>query len=156
MNTMSLYESGDSSGVDSLKDICNNNITNHILEEISLEKLATCIVRGGWPENIDVSKNNVHLMPKSYMDNIINEDLNNFDDGVMYDKHKVELLLKSLARNESTTVSESSLLNDIIANDNESMSRNTINKYLEALSRLFIINNQPPFSSNLRSSLRVK
>lgn len=56
MNTMSLYESGDSSGVVSLKDICNNNITNQILEEISLKKLATCIVRGGWPENIDVSK----------------------------------------------------------------------------------------------------
>lgn len=68
----------------------------------------------------------------------------------------MELLLRSLARNETTTVSDSSLLKDIIEQDNESMSRNTIAKYLQALSRLFIFNNQIPYSPNLRSSLRVK
>lgn len=95
-------------------------------------------------------------MPRSYMENVINEDLNNLDDGIEYDKHKTELLLRSLARNESTTVSDSSLLKDMIAQDNEAMSRNTIAKYLGALDRLFIFNNQTPFSPHLRSSLRVK
>lgn len=127
-----------------------------MLEEIPLEKLATYIVRGGRPENILVDDKKVHLMPRAYMDNLISEDINNLDDGVKYDKHKTALLLKSLARNESTTVSDFSLLKDIIAQDNESMSRNTIAKYLEALNRLFILNNQTPFSPNLRSSLRVK
>ncbi len=156
MNTMSLYESGDSSGKISLKELCDNKLTMQMLDEISLEKLATFIVRGGWPENIFIDDKKVHLMPRAYMDNLINEDLNNLDDGVEYDKHKVSLLLKSLARNESTTVSESTLLKDIVTNDDESMSRNTIAKYLEALNRLFIFNNQAPFSPNIRSTLRVK
>lgn len=155
MNTMSLYESGDSSGKISLKDLCDGKFTMQMVDEVSLKKLATYIVRGGWPENILTDDNKVHLMPRAYMDNLISEDLNNLD-GVEYDKHKISLLLKSLARNESTTVSDLTLLKDIIARDEESMSRNTITKYLEALNRLFIFNNQAPFSPNLRSSLRVK
>lgn len=156
MNTMSLYESGDSSGKVSLKELCDNNLTPLMLEEVSLERLATYIVRGGWPENISVSDKKVHLMPRAYMENIVGEDLNSLDDGIEYNRHKTALLLKSLARNESTTASDSSLLKDIIDRDNESMSRNTIAKYLEALNRLFIFNNQAPFSPNLRSALRVK
>lgn len=156
MNTMSLYESGDSSGKISLKELCNDNLTMQMHEEVSLEKLAIYIVRGGWPENISVDDKKAHLMPRAYMENVISEDLNNLDDGIGYDKHKATLLLRSLARNESTTVSDLSLLKDIIERDNESMSRNTIAKYLSALNRLFLFNNQLPFSPNLRSSLRVK
>lgn len=156
MNTMSLYESGDSSGKVSLFDICNGNLTMQMLEEVSLERLAFYIVRGGWPENISVDEDKAHLMPRSYMQTVVEEDINNLDDEIEYNRHKVELLLRSLARNETTTVSDSSLLKDIIEQDNESMSRNTIAKYLQALSRLFIFNNQIPYSPNLRSSLRVK
>ena len=156
MNTMSLYESGDSSGKVSLFDICNGNLTMQMIEEVSLERLAFYIVRGGWPENISVDEDKAHLMPRSYMQTVVEEDINNLDDEIEYNRHKVELLLRSLARNETTTVSDSSLLKDIIEQDNESMSRNTIAKYLQALSRLFIFNNQIPYSPNLRSSLRVK
>ena len=156
MNTMSLYESGDSSGRVSLSELCKGNLTMQLLEEVSLEKIATYIVRGGWPENIAVSEQNAHLMPRAYMDTVVEEDLNNLDDDTEYNKHKVQLLLRSLARNESTTVSDSSLLKDIQDQESDSMSRNTIAKYLEALSRLFLFNNQAPFSPNLRSSLRVK
>lgn len=156
MNTMSLYESGDSSGKVSLFDICNGNLTMQMLEEVSLERLAFYIVRGGWPENISVDEDKAHLMPRSYMQTVVEEDINNLDDEIEYNRHKVELLLRSLARNETTTVSDSSLLKDIIEQDNESMSRNTIAKYLQALSRLFIFNNQIPYSPNLRLSLRVK
>ncbi len=156
MNSMSLYESGDSSGNVSLKKLCNGNLGMQMLEETSLVKIAEYIVRGGFPENITVDSQKAHLMPRAYMDSVIEENLNNLDDGVEYNKHKAQLLLRSLARNESTTVSDSSLLKDIIDQDNESMSRNTIAKYLEALNRLFLFNNQAPFSPNLRSSLRVK
>lgn len=156
MGTMSLYESGDSSGRVSLYDLCNGKLEAQLLEETPLDRLATCIVRGGWPENISVDAKMAHLMPRAYMDNIINEDLNSLDDGVEYDRHKTQLLLRSLARNEATTASDSSLLKDIASQDGETMSRNTVAKYLEALSRLFIFNNQPPYSPNLRSSLRVK
>lgn len=156
MNTMSLYESGDSSGKVSLQELCNGKLTAQMLEDISLEKLATYIVRGGWPENICVDEKKVHLMPRAYMANIVSEDLNKLDDDIEYDSHKTQLLLRSLARNECATVSDLSLLKDIIAQDKESMSRNTIAKYLEALNRLFIFNNQLPYSPNIRSSLRVK
>ena len=156
MNTMSLYESGDSSGKVSLLDICNGNLPMQMLGETSLNDLAFYIVRGGWPENISVDQDKAHLMPRSYMETIIGEDMNGLDDGMTYNRHKTELLLRSLARNEATTVSDSSLLKDIVEQDNESMSRNTIAKYLQALDRLFLFNNQLPFSPNLRSSLRVK
>ena len=156
MRTMSLYESGDSSGKVSLEELCNGNLTMQMLEEVALERIASIIVRGGWPENITVNDKKAHLMPRAYMETVIDEDLNNLDDGIEYNKHKAQLLLRSLARNESTTASDSALLKDIIEQDSESMSRNTIAKYLEALNRLFLFNNQLPFSPNLRSSLRVK
>lgn len=156
MNTMSLFESGDSSGKISLEQLCNGTLQEQMLDETSLCDLAYYIVRGGWPKNISTTKDNAHLMPRSYMETIIEEDLNRFDNEIEYDRHKMRLLLKSLARNESTTVSDMSLLNDIIEQDNESMSRNTIKKYLDAFERLFLLNNQKPFSPNLRSSLRVK
>nr|MCR4661885.1 DUF4143 domain-containing protein [Clostridia bacterium] len=156
MNTMSLYESGDSSGKISLKDLCNGNIYAQLLEDISLENIAYYVVRGGWPGNISVDAKKSCLMPRAYMKTVIEEDIQKLDNNIDYNQHKIELLLRSLARNESTTVSESALLRDIIENDNESMSRNTISKYLESLNRLFLFNNQKPFSPNLRSSLRVK
>ena len=154
-NTRSLFESGDSSGKVSLEDLCNGKLEDQILESVSLETLAYYIVRGGWPANIGVDEKLAHLRPQAYRRSII-DDLNRLDDGVEYNPHKAELLLRSLARNESTTVSLSSLANDITEKDNESRGRNTIDKYLESLNRMFLFNNQLPFSPNLRSSLRVK
>lgn len=156
MNTMSLYESGDSSGVVSLKKLCRGNLDMQMVKEATLEELAYYIVRGGFPGNISVPENKAHIMPKAYMEGVANEDLNKLDDEIKYNSAKVLLLLKSIARNESTTVSDSSLLKDIIANDDNSMSRNTIAKYLAALDRIFLFNNQDPFSPNYRSGLRVK
>ena len=156
MNTMSLFESGDSSGVVSLKELCRGNLKMQMVEEATLEDLAYYIVRGGFPENIYVPENKAHIMPRAYMDGVAKEDLNKLDDGIEYNSAKILLLLKSLARNESTTVSDSSLLKDIIANDDNSMSRNTIAKYLSALDRLFLFNNQDSFSPNYRSGLRIK
>lgn len=154
MNTMSLYESGDSSGQISLHELCSGKLSAALCENMSIERLAHLIVRGGWPENVS-NKTNVHLMPRSYMQTIAENDLNSLDDGVEYNRAKVELILKSLARNEATTASDLAILKDING-VGETLSRNTFTKYLEALTRLFIFNNQSPFSPNVRSSLRVK
>ena len=156
MNTMSLYESGDSSGIISLKDLCENKFESKVLEETNLEKLAYLIVRGGWPGNIDVSVNDCDELALGYMENVAKTDLKQLDKDIDYNEHKAKLILKSLARNESTTVSNLSILNDIIENDNSSISKNTLSKYLDAFNRMFLFNNQEPFSSNIRSSLRVK
>lgn len=156
MNTMSLFESGDSTGAISLQDLCNGNLHDQMVEEASLSQLAYLIVRGGWPANIGSDIHTAHLMPKSYMTSVISTDLNKLDDGVEYSAHKAELLLRSLARNECTCASDLSLLNDIRETENESLGRNTVTKYLESLNRLFLFNNQKPFSPSFRSSLRVK
>lgn len=156
MNTMSLYESGDSCGEISLNELCQGNLEMKMVKEATLEQLSYYIVRGGFPENISVAPEHAHIMPRAYMDGVIREDLNKLDDGTEYNQKKVQLLLKSLARNEATTVSDLSILKDIAANDEDSLSRNTLTKYLAALDRIFLFNNQEPFSPNVRSGLRVK
>lgn len=156
MNTMSLYESGDSSGDISLKDLCENKFTPKIYEQTSLERLAYLIARGGWPGNLSVGPEECNELSLGYMENVIKNDLKRLGDGQEYDEHKAKLILKSLARNESTTVSNQSILKDIEENDASSVSKNTLTKYLNAFERMFLLNNQEPFSTNLRSSLRVK
>ena len=133
-----------------------NKFESKVLEETNLEKLAYLIVRGGWPGNIDVSVNDCDELALGYMENVAKTDLKQLDKDIDYNEHKAKLILKSLARNESTTVSNQSILNDIIENDNSSISKNTLSKYLDAFNRMFLFNNQEPFSSNIRSSLRVK
>lgn len=156
MNTMSLYESGDSSGVISLKDLCDNKFESKILGETSLNKLAYLIIRGGWPGNLNVNEEDSGELALGYMENIIKTDLKKLDKDIDYNEHKTKLILKSLARNESTTASNQKILDDIIENDNSSISKNTLSKYLNAFNRMFLFNNQEPFSPNIRSSLRVK
>ncbi len=156
MNTMSLYESGDSSGLVSLKDLCQGNLEIQMLKEVELDTLAYYIIRGGFPGNIAAPRDEEYLMPRAYMEGVIQEDLNKLDDGTEYNQRKTQLLLRSLARNESTTASDASILKDITANDENSMSRNTMVKYIEALNRIFLFNNQEPYAPNYRSGLRVK
>ena len=156
MNTMSLYESGDSTGDISLKELCENKFEPKVLQDTSLEKLAYLIIRGGWPSSIGVNPNDCNELSLSYMDNVIKADLNNLSKDINYNGNKAKLILKSLARNESTTASNQVILNDIIQNDKSSISKNTLVKYLDALNRMYLFNNQEPFSPNIRSSLRVK
>ena len=58
----------------------NNVFKDQFVEELPIDKLATLIIRGGWPENIDVDSNDVHLMPRAYVDTLINKDLNDSDE----------------------------------------------------------------------------
>lgn len=155
LRTMSLFESGDSTGDISLKELCNNNLTPKLTGEVDLKKLAGLIIRGGWPGNINYSPKDSSEIIKEYIDLIINDDLYRLD-GVNRDKHKVKLLLKSLARNESTTVSNATLKKDIQEIDNEDIDIDTLSAYLNALNKLYLLDNDEPFSTNIRSSIRVK
>ena len=159
MRTMSLYESGDSSGLVSLKDLCNGEINQSMTGEVSLQKLAYLIVRGGWPGNIGASAEDASVLPQSYIDSVLNDDSKRLD-GVKYDRHKMHLLLMSLARNESTTATMAKLISDIKAENNntedDSVNRDTVPVYIDAFTRLFLLDNLLPFSANLRSPIRVK
>ena len=155
MRTMSLYETGDSSGVVSLEALCNGQLTPALTGEVDLRDLAFYVVRGGWPGNLSVSAKQISLLPKSYLDAILNDDSQRID-GKKYDIAKMRLLLRSLARNESTTVSKKRLLDDIKEVDGESIDIDTVTTYLDVFERLFLLDNMQPFSTNIRSSVRVK
>lgn len=155
MRTMSLYESGDSSGAVSLERLCNGEMPTQLTGEVDIRQLIYYVVRGGWPGNIGVSRENAQLLPESYINAILDDDIQRLD-SVKYDKHKMKLLLRSLARNESTTVSNGQLLKDIKDTDDETIDRTTVATYLDAFERLFLLDNLEPFSSNIRSSVRVK
>lgn len=155
MQTMSLYESGDSSGEVSLQDLLNGKITPKMTGEVDLRKIIEYIVRGGWPASIGLPIENAALLPKEYIEAVLNDDVYRID-GVKRDIHKMRLLLRSLARNESTTVTNKTLKNDIKSIDDEDIDVDTIAEYLNIFSRLFIIDNQKPFSTRIRSSIRIK
>ena len=155
MRTMSLYETGDSTGDISLKDICEGKFIDKATGKVELRNLARLIIRGGFPGNINYSASDAKEIVNEYINFIINDDLYRLD-GISRDKHKVKLLLKSLARNESTTVTNSTLKNDIKEIDKEDIDVDTLSSYLDAFDRLFLLDNDEPFSTNIRSSVRVK
>ena len=156
METMSLFESGDSTGDVSLTLMLENQDLNKNTGEVELIHLANLLIRGGWPESLKVKKENYPLIPKSYIDSILNVEIS--EDEKARDKNKMNMLLKSLARNESTIASNKTLIKDIeeyeTGNDVLS-SRTTLLDYLDFLERLHLIENQEPYSSNYRSPERV-
>ena len=155
MHTMSLYESGDSTGKASIQDMLNNNLKNELNDKITLNKLANLIIRGGWPSNIKTPEDKIGIIPKSYIEAILEKDIH---DDKKRDINKMTMLLKSLARNESTIANKNTLLKDIeqCANENEIIeSRITIDDYLDVLNGLHITENQNPYSENYRSPERI-
>ena len=155
MYTMSLYESGDSNGKVSISDMYNGIFENQTTEKIELEELASLIIRGGWPLNIKTMRNKIGIIPKSYIDAILDQDIN---DDKKRDKNKMKMLLNSLARNESSTANNKVLLRDIFEYSNSEEiieSRTTVDDYLDVLNRLHIIENQNAYNANYRSADRV-
>lgn len=94
-------------------------------------------------------------LPAEYLDAVVEDDIFRMD-GIKRDSSKMRLLLRSLARNESTTVTNKSLKNDVREIDHEDIDIETVAVYLDIFKRLFLIDNQPPFASGIRSSVRVK
>ena len=155
MRPMSLYESGDSSGKVSLHELCEGKLTPAITGEVDLRMLARLTVRGGWPGNLDIDDADISLLPGEYLDAVIDDDVNRVDE-TRRDSRKVRLLLRSLARNESTTATNRTLKNDIKEIDDEDIDVETVATYLDIFNRLFLTDNQQPYSTKLRSSVRVK
>lgn len=155
MRPMSLFESGNSSGDISLKDICDGRIEPKISGEVDLRKLIDFIIRGGWPANQETTLKQAAYLPIQYIRAVLDDDVYRIDN-VKRDKHKMELLLRSLSRNEATTVTNKKLKNDIKEIDDEDIDVETVSAYLDVFQRLFLTDNQKPFEAKLRSSIRIK
>lgn len=155
MRPMSLYESKDSSGQISLEDICNEKYKNIAIDEVSLNRIINLVIRGGWPGSLDIKALEYTIIAREYLNAIINHDIYRLE-GINRNTRKMNLLLKSLARNESTTVSMNTLRQDIKEKEEEDLDNDTISTYLTLFERMFLIENQKAFSSNIRSSTRLK
>ena len=132
-----------------------NRIDAFINREIPLGKLLDLILIGGWPANVGLNEEEGRLVAKEYINSVLKSDIFKVDN-IKRDSHKLELLLWSLARNESTTVTNSKLLKDIKDIDSKDINIDSITSYLNLINDLYLAENIPPFSNKIRSSLRVK
>ncbi len=155
MRPMSLYESGDSSGQVSLEELCRGELKAVMTGEVQLKKLIEVIIRGGWPGSVKLPLEQAALLPGEYLNAVIDDDVYRLD-GIKRNTVKMKLLLRSLARNESTTATNKTLKNDVREMDDEDIDVETVSEYLDVFERLFLTDNQPPFSAGIRSSVRVK
>ena len=154
MRTMSLFESGDSSGEISLKDLCHGNLKRGVSANPDLYNLIRLIVRGGWPESLDLSDEDAALLTREYVSRILHSASGM--NGVKRDIQKMTLLLRGLARHESTTISTRALLQEIKSIEGETLYPSTIPVYMELFRWLFLIEDLPSVPASLRSSVRIR
>ena len=154
MRPMSLYESGDSNGSVSLSKIFEQNTVGAGESDLVIEQYAYLICRGGWPESINSSEEVALRRTSDYIDAVINYDVAAVD-GIDKNPNKVEQLLKSLSRNICTTASIPTIINDVLGSE-ETISENTVKSYMNALQRIFVIENMPAWSPSLRSKTAIR
>ncbi len=154
MRPMSLYESGESTGEVSLQDIFNNKDIEGV-SNLSLEDLASLIVRGGWPAVLDVKSNAKYRIATEYVKRLINEEVTKVD-GVERNPEKMLNVLRSLARNITTQVSITTLEADVKNTFENDVSRPTVTDYLNTLERLFVIEEMHATNLNLRSKYALR
>lgn len=154
MNSMSLFEMGDSSGQVRLIDLFNNELKPISTGEVKLTQLINYTVRGGWPGSMELNIEDAARIPYQYLQATVEDDIYRMD-GIKRDVNKVNALLRSLARNESTIVSNQTIRKDILSYNDDQIDIDTITDYLDIFERLFLIDNQPAYNPSLRSSRRV-
>ena len=153
MSTMSLFETGDSSGEVSLDSLFDGEDVNGRMRRISLAEIIHFIIRGGWPGNLDVP--DVSLLPRDYIELLQTTELDKLLDDVRIDRARFKRFLYSLARNESTVCSASTLAKDASING-KGLDNETATRYLDVLDDLFLIENQDAYSPVFRSRTRLK
>ncbi len=136
MRPMSLYESNESSGKVSIKDLFDGKTDIGAKSTLTIEQLAHAICRGGWPAAV-VSRKQSPRIAMNYVDAIINLDVQRVD-GVEKDPERVRTLLQSLSRNISTLATAKTIMDDMQVNES-SMTDKTLSSYLNALRRIYVI-----------------
>ncbi len=156
MRPMSLYESMESNGSVSLKELFDGKTEIDSFSELTIERIAFAIVRGGWPASIGESEKNALRHAIDYVEAIINADVSRVD-GIEKSPVRVRALMRSLARNVSTLATIKTIHDDIAMGDeDESVSEKTISQYLTALNRIFVTENLPAWNPALRSKTAIR
>jgi predicted AAA+ superfamily ATPase len=150
---MSLYESGNSHGQVSLSQLFKGINPKVADVGTSIAAITDLICKGGWPSVQELEVSKARTAMKAYVEELTGMDIQRAT-GVAYNKQNVLKTLKSLARNVGTRVSESKIAVESGTEGNP-VDRKTVANYLQALERVMIIENNPPWSPNLRSPLRL-
>lgn len=155
MRTMSLFESGESNGEISLKELFNNSNDIEGISNLSIEDLAKCIIRGGWPASVSSKYEIYERQVQDYFDSIVNIDISRVD-GIEKNPQKVARIMKSLARNISTEASMETLRRDINGNKNDTISIPTVMSYLNSLNRIFVTEDLEAWNPSIRSKTPLR
>ena len=154
MRTMTLFVSGDSSGDVSLRELFMDHDISAVNND-TIDKVAFLICRGGWPKSIGVKERVALRQAIDYYDAVVNVDISRVDDSKK-DPHRTKRLLHSYARNVGTQASLESIRSDLIANEAETFSQDTLYSYLDVLRRIHVIEDSPAWNPNLRSKTAIR
>lgn len=154
MRPMSLFESEDSNAQVSLRDLFQK-AQIRAKAELSLTDIAFLICRGGWPSAINRSDKIALRQAIDYLEGVIESDISRAD-GVSRNPMRVRMLLRSYARMIGTQASITSIREDMVSNDRDSLDKDTISSYISALKLIFVIEELEAWNPNLRSRTAIR
>lgn len=155
MRPMSLFESLESTGEVSLRELFNQPSQLNGENKLDIDDLAFLICRGGWPGAIDMDKDIALDQAFDYYTAIVNTDISRADN-VKRDPERAKRLMRSYARNQGAQTAYTVIRDDIVANDSESLTEDTVYAYTNALRKIFVIEDMPAWNPNLRSKTAIR
>lgn len=156
MRTMSLYESGESTGEVSLGDLfCKPGVDVFGTNNLNIDSIAWLICRGGWPRATTINKEVALDMAYRYYEAVVNNDISRVDN-VKRDAERTKRVLRSIARNQCAQISLNTICADIENNDTVSSNRLTIASYIDALKKIFVLEDSLAWNPNLRSKTAIR
>lgn len=155
MRPMSLYESGESNGTVSLKEMFEGKDEIEGYADLTFERLAFVICRGGWPQAIDMRDEIALDQAIDYYTAVVHSDINRADN-IKKNPERVKRLMRSYARNQGSQVPNTVLVQDVKSNDETSINEETVATYLKALRKIFVIEDMPAWNPNLRSKTAIR
>ena len=154
MRPLSLFESNLSDGEISLSGLLGGEAGSSAASDLTVTDLAEEIAHGGWPANRGLSTEAAQIGLRGYLDEIRNADIKNVD-GVNRDPEKVGRMMRSLARHTATTTALTVMVADASGPDGR-LKEHTAGEYLDALRRLFVVEDQPAWAPHLRSRYQLR
>ena len=155
MRTMSLWESGESSGDVSLENLFSSPMTISGISTSDLEKIAYITCRGGWPLALSMEDKVALDQAFDYIDAVEKRDISQVD-GINRDSGRTHRLLRSYARHQGAQASYGTIKADLIANESDTLNEDTIASYINALKKLFVIEDSEAWNPNLRSKSAIR
>ena len=155
MRPMTLYESGDSNGTVSINDLFTEKKEIAVKSELTILQLAFLVCRGGWPKSLGQSEKIALRQSFDYYDSIVESDISRADE-VSRNPQRVRSFMRSYARFIASSINITQIRADMVVNDVDTLSEDTIYSYINALKHIFVIENLPAWNPNLRSKTAIR